>query len=491
MNNAKLKFAVSTVVSVIAALAIFLVVLMIAQKNHHTFDLTKDKRFTLSPQSVQVVKELPQNVQALAFLLTIDTEGRQRAEDLLTQYRQADASKFSYKIVDPKRDPLLAKKYEVRMPGCVIFVAGNKHTSRSSAVDETQMTNALLKLSDIAEKKVYFLQGHGEAGAYSANSEQNMQGMLNMSQFRADMTVEGFAARDLNLSETKKIPDDAAVLVIAGPKTELLPAEEKLIEEWIAKGGRLWLALEMETRNKYDAFLNKYGFLCPDEIVIDPMAELAGAQAVYSMALQYNQQSPIVKDFNMTTLYALARPIEPADKLPEGVSVMPLMLTGPNSFTLKLSAALENSGRELSEKDAVRKNCSLPLACVGTYPVPDTAKPQEAKENKEDDGKNAGGKDGEAPKKTKEGRIVVFGDSEFFCNVLYKSVGNRDLALNVLNWLGESENHITIRSKEESCQPLVLAENTALRIKVFLVFALPLCVLIVGIFNARSRRRRS
>ena len=101
MNNAKLKFAVSTVISVFAAFAIFLVVLMIAQKNHHTFDLTRDKRFTISPQSVQVVKDLPQKVQALAFLLTLDADGRKRAEELLNQYQQAGAEKFSYKIVDP------------------------------------------------------------------------------------------------------------------------------------------------------------------------------------------------------------------------------------------------------------------------------------------------------------------------------------------------------------------------------------------------------
>lgn len=480
MNNAKLKFAVSTFISVIAAFAIFLTVLMIAQKNHHTFDLTQDKRFTISPQSVQVVKELPQNVQALAFLLTIDLDGRQKAEELLKQYQQACAEKFSYKIVDPKRDPLLAKKYEVRMPGCVVFVADNKRTSRSMTVEETQMTNALLNLSDIAEKKVYFLMGHGEISAYSTNSEQNMKGLPNMSQFRADLTAEGFIGLNLNLNETKKIPDDAAILVIPGPTAELLPAETKMIEDWIAKGGRLLLTLEMETLNKYDAFLNKYGFKCPDELVIDEMAQLAGAEAVYSIALQYNQECPIVKDFNMTTLYKLARTVEPADKLPQGAKVVPLMMTGPNAYTLKLSSIMQNKEMQVSEKDILRKG-SMKLAAVGTYPVAETAQPK--------DGEAA--KAGDTPKKTKEGRIVVIGDSECFCNELYKSVGNRDFALNILNWLGASENRITIRAKEEHSQPLILAENTVLRIKVFLIFALPLCVFIIGLVNARNRRRRA
>lgn len=485
MQNSKLKFAVSTVISVFAALAIFLVVLMIAQKNHHTFDLTKNKRFTLSPQSVQTVKELPHKVEALVFLLLDDIDGRQKAEELLNQYQQADPAKFSYKIVDPKLDPMQAKKYEVRMPGCVVFVGDNKRTSRAMSFEETQMTNALLNLSDLADKKVYFLQGHGEISAYETRTEQNMKGLPNMSQFRADMATEGFTALDLNLGATKKIPEDAAVVVIPGPKTELLPAEAKLIEDWIAQGGRVLLTLEMETLNKYDAFLSKYGFQCPDELVIDEMAQLFGAEPVYSIALQYNQECSAVKDFNMQTLYRLARPVDVADKAPTGAKVIPLMLTGPNAMTLKLSSVMESKEVQVGEKDVVRRG-SMPLAAAGTYPVADSAQAKDPKAAQ--DGQD--GKDSEAPTKTKEGRVVVIGDSEFFCNDMYKAAGNRDLILNILNWLGENENRITIRAKDENSQPLILEDNVALRIKAFLIFALPLSVLILGFVNVRSRRRQ-
>ncbi|MBQ7567183.1 GldG family protein [bacterium] len=483
MHNAKLKFAISTIVSVIAAFFIFLVVLMIAQTNHHTFDLTQDKRFTISPQSVQVVKELPQKVQALVFLQMLDSTGRNSAEELLNQYQQSSDGKLTYRIVDPKREPLVAKKYEVRMPGCVVFVAENERTSRAASVEETVMTNALLNLSDVTEKKVYFLTGHGEIGAYSTNSEQNVSGLPNMSQFRADLTSEGFIGLNLNLAETKKIPDDAAVVVIPGPTAELLPAEAKLLEDWLAKGGRMLLTLRMETLDKYDAFLGKYGFKCADELVIDEMAQLVGAEPVYSIAMQYNQDCPVVKDFNMTTLFRLARTVEPADKQPSGAKVLPMAMTGPNAYTIKLSSLLQNKESTVSNKDILRKG-TMPLAAAGTYAVASDSQAQ-GKAEGQDDKKAA---DEAKPEKNKEGRIIVIGNSDFCCNDLYKSAGNRDFALNTLNWLAASDNRITIRAKEANSQPLILAENTAMRIKIFLVIALPLTVLILGIVNARRRR---
>lgn len=481
MKNAKLKFAISTVISVVAAFAIFLVVLMLAQTHHHTFDLTQDQRFTISPQSKQAAQELPNKVEALAFLFELDSDGRRNAEQLLNQYKDASNGKLTFRVVDPKSNPLVAKKYDVRMPGCVVFTTEAKRTSRASSIDETQLTNALMNLADVSQKKVYFLTGHGEVGSYSRTSQQNVEGKLNMSQLRIDMASEGFQGADLKLAETKKIPDDASVVVIPGPTSELLPAEEKILEDWIAKGGRVMLLLEMESANKYDQFLQKYGFKASDELVIDEMAQMVGAEPVYALGLQYNQESPIVKDFTMTTLYKLSRTVEASDKLPAGAKVVPFVTTGPNAYSIKLSDVLGRTEVKVKEDDIVRQG-SLALAAAGTYPVADA----QAKDKKAED-KKADAKQDKADK-LHEGRVVVFGDSEFCCNELYKAVGNRDLILNALNWLAASENHITVRAKENNAEPLMLDDKTATRIKVFLIIALPLCVLILGILNARRRR---
>ncbi len=477
--NAKLKFAISTVVSVCLALIIFVVVLMIAQKNHHTFDLTKDQRYSLSPQSIQVVKDLPQPVEAIAFLMELDMEGRNRATELLEQYRAADSSKFSYRLVDPKRFPLEAEKYDVRQAGSLIVESGNRK-GRALSIDETQITNALLSLSDTVTKKVYFLTGHGEIGAFTTNSEKSASGLPNMSKFRADLTEEGYMGADLNLVASKSIPADAAIIVIPGPVTELMPAEQKLLEDWLDKGGRLLLMMELNTADKYDSFLDKYGFKCGDELIIDEMAQLAGTEMVYSIGMQYNQECSAVKDFSLPTLFKLARPVEMGKNVPAGAKITTVVATGPNAFTIKASDLLNKTKMDVT-KDSILRTGAMPLVAVGTYPVADANKDKKA-EAKDKDGKE------DTKEKNPQGRIVVVGDGEFACNELYASAGNRDFVLNLMNWLAESEDKITIRPKENNSQPIMLTEQQATRIKALLVFAIPLAVLITGIINSRRRR---
>ena len=366
----------------------------------------------------------------------------------------------------------------MRQAGALIVESGNRK-GRALSIDETQITNALLGLSDTVTKKVYFLTGHGEIGAFSTNSEQRTSGLPNMSKFRADLTEEGYMGADLNLVASKSIPADAAIIVIPGPVTELMPAEQKLLEDWLAKGGRLMLMMELSTADKYASFLDKYGFNCGDELIIDEMAQLAGTEMVYSIGMQYNQECSAVKDFALPTLFKLARPVEMGKNVPAGAKITTVVATGPNAFTIKASD-LRNKTKMDVTKDSILRTGAMPLVAVGTYPVAEANKDKKAEANK--DSKE------DTKEKNPQGRIVVVGDGEFACNELYASAGNRDFVLNLMNWLAESEDKITIRPKDNNSQPIMLTEQQAYRIKALLVFAIPLGVLITGIINSRRRR---
>ena len=43
------------------------------------------------------------------------------------------------------------------------------------------------------------------------------------------------------LAQVRAIPDDASVVVIAGPKSDLFPNEVDLLKGYLAKGGKLYL----------------------------------------------------------------------------------------------------------------------------------------------------------------------------------------------------------------------------------------------------------
>ena len=479
--NSKTKFAITTILATIMCLVVFLGVLAISQKNHHSFDLTKNQRFTVSPQTISEVQKLDKPVEALVFLLTLDADGNDKARTLLEQYHNAAPDKFTYRIIDPKRDPLTAQKYNVVMPGCAVLVCGERQ-GRSQSVDEEGITNALMRLADATSKKVYFLTGHGEISAYSTNSEQNMRGLPNMSNFRGDMPNEGYEGANLNLIATKTVPDDAAIVVIPGPSKALMPAEQKALETWIDKGGRVLLSLDTGTENTFDWMLEKYGFTSPQEVIIDEMSQMAGMEPVYAMAMQYNNECSLVKDFAVNTVFKLARPVAPAPKLPEGAKVYGVASTGPNAFTLRWSD-LKNEKQMKITADKIASKGSVCLVAAGTYPVADANATSKKDEKAASDKDEASGKE-----KHPETRILVVGDSDFYCNELYHAAGNRDLALNMLNWLSASEDKITIHAKESlSNEPLILPAKQAADIKALLIGVIPLGLLGVGIVQYKRR----
>jgi len=80
------------------------------------------------------------------------------------------------------------------------------------------------------------------------------------------------------------------------------------------------------------------------------------------------------------------------------------------------------------------------------------------------------------------------GDADFASNEVFEALGNKDLALNMLNWLTESEDRITIRPKDESGQPLVLSQTQTYQVKILLILAIPAAVLLAGFMTTFRRR---
>jgi ABC-type uncharacterized transport system involved in gliding motility auxiliary subunit len=57
--------------------------------------------------------------------------------------------------------------------------------------------------------------------------------------------------------------------------------------------------------------------------------------------------------------------------------------------------------------------------------------------------------------------VVVVGDSDFLGNQLLPFEGNRDLGLNIANWLAQQENLIAIRPKDPKDSRLTLTQDSA------------------------------
>ncbi len=139
-----LAYGVNTVVACGLALALLGLVDALAARHSLRFDLTAGKRYTLAPQSVKVVKALDEPVKVTAFFGEVQP-GRRRFKELMSQYAYHNP-KLTYEIIDPDRQPALARRYKVTSYGTIVAERKDRE-ERFFDVTEEEVTNALVKVS--------------------------------------------------------------------------------------------------------------------------------------------------------------------------------------------------------------------------------------------------------------------------------------------------------------------------------------------------------
>jgi ABC-type uncharacterized transport system involved in gliding motility auxiliary subunit len=413
-----LRFGTNLAVAAIAVLGIIALVEAFSLRHSHRFDLTANKRYSLSPQSQQLLAELPQPVKATAFYQDAQT-GREAAKDLLDQYAYY-GKQFTYEFIDPDRNPGLAKRYGITSYGTIVLESGEKE-EKVLAADEENLTNALLKVIREGKKVVYFLEGHGE---HSINNTERE----GYSEAKRAIESQNYVVKSLSLLTEGKLPDDAAILIVGGPRKDLLEAELAEITRFIERGGKVMFLVDPEGPPGLAPYLANYGIQVVEGVVVDLVSRLFGADYLMPVITTY-EQHPITKNFEVASFFPLALSVKTTEKMPERVSAQVLAKTSPNSWLKRdpqeLKAELREGRPLLNER--LDEKGPVPVVAVATVTVR---------------------REGSTDKDPKRARIVVFGDSDFASNNYLNLSGNRDLFLNTVSWLAEEENLIAIRPKE-------------------------------------------
>jgi ABC-type uncharacterized transport system involved in gliding motility auxiliary subunit len=94
----------------------------------------------------------------------------------------------------------------------------------------------------------------------------------------------------------------------------------------------------------------------------------------------------------------------------------------------------------------------------------------------------------EDPAPKREGRVAVFGDSDFASNALLGFQGNRDLFLNTVAWLAQDVDLISIRPKEPDDQRLMLTQSQQRNIFLLAIVLIPGVFIVLGVREWWSRR---
>lgn len=455
LKTRQTKYAAYLTVYILVVLAVLGAMNFLAQRYNKSYDSTSNKRFSLSDQTEKVVKELQRDVTLTYYDQTRNfSNPTGGARDLLDRYDNL-STRLKIVYVDPDRKPALAKEAGITRLGTLIVDSGTKREEAKSITEE-EVTSALIRSLKEGDRTVCFVSGSGEHG--TDDTERT-----GYSAAKEELEKNNYKTEVISLLEKAEVPEACTVLAVAGPRFDYPAPVVEAIKTYVeTKGGRALLMVNPplslgRTQTSANLELSKliatWGVVLNSDLVLDTsgIGQIFGLSEVVPLVTEYDTH-PIVKPMSETaTAFPLARSIEvgSADK----VTVEKLFSTTKNSFaTNNLSAA------EIRMDPARDKRGPFTLAAAGTY------------------------------KGEPEGRFVVVGSSGFIANNILRFNGNRDLFLNIVNWLSSDEDLISIRPKDPEDRRLTLNRSQMSTIFFGSVIGLPLMILGSGLLVWWKRR---
>ncbi len=164
--------------------------------------------------------------------------------------RAAGPERLELQLADADLRPALAEAFKARGNGWIVFRRGEtRHPVRIGDTLE-QARDPLRRLDGTVYARllelsrppltVYLTVGHGERNDRRGHAEGGL------TRFQAMLRARNFTVRPLGLGEgaAEAVPDDAALVIAAGPTEPFLAGELAALRAYLERGGRLLAFLE-------------------------------------------------------------------------------------------------------------------------------------------------------------------------------------------------------------------------------------------------------
>jgi ABC-type uncharacterized transport system involved in gliding motility auxiliary subunit len=438
--------------SIVLFLAILVAVNWISSRQNRRWDLTEAQQFSLSDQTRQILAGLERPVSVRVYYDSAATTADQY-RDRLDEYAYL-SDQLSVDYVDAIREPLRAEQDSIQaLPTVVLSYDGR--TERTSDIQEQGITNALKKVIEGQAKRIYVVQGHGEhdtassePGGYNG-AAQALQG-------------DNFEVAPLTLAQTGTVPEDATLLIVAGPAVDYLPGELDAIRAYLRRGGKLMLMIDPPSTagagqpTSLIALAREWGVEVGTNIVVDAsgIGQLLGTGPETPIAMPVAHA--ITEGFRVITAFPLTRSAAPIEGGVDGRTAQRVLESSPQSWAETNLKGLFETGQPDRNPDQGDLNGPVSIAAAVSAAAPEAPAPAEP----------------DAPKP--ETRVLVVGDSDFASNRAINIGGNRDLFLNMANWLAQQEDLIAIRPRDPSARSITLTADQSQRIFWATIFIIPI-----------------
>jgi ABC-type uncharacterized transport system involved in gliding motility auxiliary subunit len=450
MNARQQKYSLYSTVYVVVILAVLGTANYLANKNNKTFDTTSNKRYSLSDQTIKIVKGLTKDVSITYW---DNQEGFTPAKDLLGQYMILNP-KLKVEYVDAIKKPALARAAGITNLGTIVVEADKKREEAKSLTEE-QITSALVRVLKGTERTVCFAQGGGE-------KELDKNARDGYTAVKETVERDNYKTQMLNLLEKADIPSSCTVLVVPGPKFDYPPAAVEGLKKHVESGGKAMFLLDppfnvaklkIAENKELTDMLAGWGVTLNKDLVVD-LSRVGQMMGGAVLANKF-ESHPIVREMSGRPV-VMAFPRSLDAKNGDKTTVEKLFSSMSSSFALT-----DLSKAEIDPNPDKDKRGPFPMAVAGSYKT--------GQENK-------------------DGRFVVVGNSSFIDNGSIQLYGNADLFLNMLAWLSADEDLISIRPKDPEDRRIQLEQGQMNTVIVVSQFVLPLIAFGAGIMIWRKRR---
>lgn len=445
------QYGSNSLITLLAFIGILIFVNVLAYQNPQSWDLTEDKSNSLAPETIQILGSLPQPVMARAYY-TARTNSEETRK-LLERFAENANGKFTYEFSDPEANPILAQADGVERDGTIVLAMGEQKEPVTFATEQ-ELDAALLRLMNPETRVVYFLTGHGEHSIEEYSD-------ASLTQATGSLRKKNYTVNALNLQGTGKVPDDAKVIVVAGPQVPLAESEVQSLDTYLSNGGSLIVMYEPLPLTRFEdmpdplaGLLAKWGVTLNNDFVIDP--NVNPASFAISDAAAYARHPITEKLMGLNSVYPTARSLNLNLEV-SGITLTPLVVTGFNAWGETDFPSIDQNQVNFAEGQDNPGPLTLAVA---------------------------------AEQSTTGGRLVVFGDSEFAADALYPR-GNGDILINAVDWAAEQEDLINLTPKPSTPRNFNAPGTLGLiGITLTSLCFIPLLVIGGGAWAWFSRRRR-
>lgn len=429
------------------------------------YDLTEAKQHTLSGETVSLLGSLEEPIKFTAFYVGIAPK---YLEDLLNAYEKHGHGRVTAEIIDPLVNLGYAAQFGEKLTAQeqrLIVQGGGERRDidfSKAPLTENDLNNAIIQIVR-PRRTACFLSGHNE-------SDPGDESFTGMKKFAQKLEANNITAKNIILATAPEVPAECSVLVIAGPKENLLPEEEERINAYLKKGGDAFIMVEntvvstremplnedlLDKNPSLNALLKPWGVKVKSDVVVD-LANHASGDVGSPATRNYMAHRAIVNQLDYT-FYVRPRSISMLPDRSKTVKLVPIVMTESSE------ASWGESNRYLEVKFSPEEDRPGPVPIA--FVIVELKEPGDGSDT----------------------RIVLFTDADFLTNNYIDYYNNALMGLKMVNWLTETDYQRFVDEKGVEVPRLDLTSREKRYVVLVLLMA-PLLILMSGVCVWMARK---